>query len=130
MPNLPSGTVNDILSTLRKLPVWMLGGLALAGYAVLFLPGFAGINPGQFRTQYGVWVWIEAVSLSILALTRGLDTAVEGYRARRRLAEARRVLRLVPLHHQCWWYLAKQQDDSDMEGNFEPRRIQKSFYPA
>jgi hypothetical protein len=52
------------------------------------------------------------VTFSILTLAQGLDVAVAGYRARRATAEARRALRLVPRHRQCWWHLAKQQDDS------------------
>jgi len=43
--------VGSFLSTLRILPVWLLAGLALAGYAVLFLPAFGGIDPAGFRTQ-------------------------------------------------------------------------------
>ena len=90
----------------------MLGGLALAGYAVLFVPAFGGIDPAGFRTQWGVWVWIEALTFSILALTRGLDTGLSAYRIHRKNVEARRALWLVPRHQQCWWHLAKQQDDS------------------
>ena len=111
MPEISSGAVKEILSTVRKLPVWMLLGLALAGFAILFLPSFGGINLGQFRTQYGVWVWIEAVTFSILAVARSLDAGISAYLERRKMA-ATRALRLVPLHHQCWWHLAEQQDRS------------------
>jgi hypothetical protein len=112
MSDLSPSAVSSFLSTLRTLPIWVLAGLALAGYAVLYLPAFGGIDPTGFRTQWGVWVWIEAVTFSILTLAQGLDVAVAGYRARRATAEARRALRLVPRHRQCWWHLAKQQDDS------------------
>lgn len=112
MSDLSPSAVSSFLSTLRTLPVWVLGGLALAGYAVLYLPAFGGIDPTGFRTQWGVWVWIEALTFSMLTLARGLDGAVTEYRAHRTTAAARRALRLVPRHHQCWWHLAKQQDDS------------------
>jgi hypothetical protein len=111
MPDFSTATVGPFLSTLRTLPVWMLGGLALAGYMVLFAPAFGGIDPAGFRTQWG-WVWIEALTFSILTVARGLDASVTGYSAYRKTIEARRALPLVPRHHQCWWHLAKQQDDS------------------
>ena len=112
MPDFSTAAVGSFLSTLRTLPVWVLGGLALAGYAALSVPAFGGIDPAGFRTQWGVWVWIEALTFSMLTLARGLDAAVIGYRVHRKTLEARRALRLVPLHHQCWWHLAKQQDDT------------------
>lgn len=112
MSNIPPTAVSSFLATLRTLPVWMLGGLAVAGYALLYVPAFGGIDPTTFRAQWGVWVWVEALTFSILTLARGFDAAFSAYRARRMAAEGRRVLRLVQRHRQCWWHLAKQQDDS------------------
>jgi hypothetical protein len=112
MNDSPAGIVSQIISILRTLPVWVLAGLAFAGYAILFLPGFAGVNPEPYRAKYGIFIWIEAVSFSILAITRALDSSITAYGARRKMAADRRALRLVPLHHQCWWHLAKQQDNS------------------
>jgi hypothetical protein len=97
---------------LRTLPLWLLIGLALAGYAVIFAPAFGGINPELFRQQWGVWAWIESMTFSILALARILETGAAAYLAQKQATAARRILRFVPLHHQCWWHLAKQQDDS------------------
>jgi len=90
----------------------MLGGLAVAGYAVLFMPAFGRIDPANFRYQWGVWAWIEALTFSILTLACALDAAVSAYREHRKTVKANDVLRLVPRHHQRWWHLAKQQDDS------------------
>ncbi len=104
--------LNKFLSELRTLPPWLLIGLALAGYAVLFLPAFGGIDPEPFRKQWGIWVWVEALVFSILAGMRILDAALTTYWDHRKAAEARRVLRFVPLHWQRWWHLAKQQDGS------------------
>jgi hypothetical protein len=101
----PAGVVSQIISTLRTLPVWLLGGLGAVGYAILFLPGFAGVNLEPFRAKYGVWIWIGAVGFSILAIARALDSTITAYRARHKAAEVRRALRVVPLHHQCWWHL-------------------------
>jgi hypothetical protein len=108
----PTSAIASLLSTVRALPVWMLAGLAAAGYAVLFGPAFGRIDPASFRNQWGVWVWIEALTFSALALARASDLAMSAYHKRRKTGEANRILRLVPRHHQCWWHLAKQQDDS------------------
>lgn len=112
MSEVSPGTVATLLSALRTLPVWLLGGLALAGYAALFVPGFGGVDPGPFRTQWGVAVWIATLLFSILTVARGADSAIAVWRADRAAAEARRALRIVPRHRQRWWHLAKQQDDS------------------
>jgi hypothetical protein len=73
MSDFPAAVIGPLPSTLRALPVWVLAGLALAGYAVLFAPGFGGVDPTVFRTQWGVWVWIEALTFSILTIARGID---------------------------------------------------------
>jgi hypothetical protein len=106
-----------LLSGLRQLPVWLLGGLALAGYAVIFAPSFGGIDPAEFRSQWGVWARIWALTFSALTIARGLDIGVKTYSEHRKALEARRVLRLVRRDHpwplrRGWWHLAKQQDGS------------------
>ncbi len=106
------GAIGPFLSVLRTLPLWILIGLAMAGYAVLFAPTFGGISAEPFRQQWGIWVWVEAISFSVLSLMRIIDAAIRGYWLRKKASDARRVLRFVPLHRQCWWHLAKQQDDS------------------
>jgi hypothetical protein len=112
MTEFPETEISSVLNALRTLPVWVLGGLAIAGFAVLFMPAFGGIDPAVFRNQWGIWVWIEALTLSILTLARILDASVTSYRMYRKAVESRLSLRLIPRHHQCWWHLAKQQDDS------------------
>jgi hypothetical protein len=107
-----SGVAAPFLSALRTLPVWLLGGLAIAGYAVLFAPAFGGIDPAGFRTEWGVIAWVWAIAFSILAVARGLDSGVIAYRLHRKSSGAGRVLRFVPHHHQRWWHLTKQKDDS------------------
>jgi hypothetical protein len=112
MSDVSPSSVGSFLSILRTLPVWMLSGLALAGYAVLFAPAFGGVDPTGFRHQWGIWFWIEALTFSILAVARGLDAGIASHRLRRDTARSRLPLRLIPLHQQCWWHLAKQQDDT------------------
>ncbi len=108
----PLGDIASLLSSLRTLPPWILIGLALVGCAVLYAPAFGGINPEPFRQQWGIFAWIWAMGFSILSLARIVDASIATYRAHRRAVEARRVLCFIPLHQQCWWALAKQQDDS------------------
>jgi hypothetical protein len=112
MPELSPTAFGSMLSVLRTLPIWVLAGLALAGYAVLFVPAFGGIDSTGFRAQWGVAIWIEALTFSMLTVARALEGAVTSYLLHRKSAEVRRALRMVPRHHQCWWHLAKQQDDS------------------
>jgi hypothetical protein len=105
-----AGAVGPILTALRALPVWVLGGLAVAGYAVLFLPAFGAITPvalDAFRANWGVWAWVEVVAFSTLAIGRAIDSGVTSYRLRRHTARGRKALLLVPRLHP-WWYLAKQ----------------------
>jgi hypothetical protein len=110
--DVPATAVSNFLAVLRTLPVWLLAGLAFAGYAVIFIPGFGGIDPKGFRTEWGVWVWIEAISFSVLTVTRAIDSGISAYIERQRNRVLRRPLRLVPRHLQCWWHLAKQRDNS------------------
>lgn len=101
-----------LLSALRNLPAWLLGGLAAAGFAVLFVPGFGGIDPQDFLNKWGGTVWFLTITLSILSVARALDSSMQAYRAHRKAAEGQRSLRLVPRPSEGWWHLAKQQDDS------------------
>lgn len=103
---------NNFLSVLRTLPPWVLIGLALVGYAVLFAPSFGGTDPEPFRKHWGIFFWFEALVFSILASVRIIDISLTTYWANRKAAEARRVLRFVPLDWPRWWHLAKQQDES------------------
>jgi len=112
MADLPIGALGPFLSTLRTLPVWLLAGLALVGYALLFLPSFGGVEIDALRKEWGILFWIEAVAFSILALTRSVDAIVRAYQAHRLRTDERPALRLVPRLRQCWWHLAKQKDGS------------------
>ena len=107
----PSGFA-ALLGAVRALPVWMLVGLALSGLGVLFLPTIRGVDPAGFRAHWGVWVWVETITFSILSFTRIVDAGVSAYLTRRFDGENSRALRLFPEPHRCWWHHAKQQDDS------------------
>ena len=112
MADVPATAISNFLSVLRTLPVWLLAGLALAGYAIIFTPGFGGIDPKGFRTEWGIWIWIAAVGFSVLTVTRAVESGISAYLEHRRIKVSRRSLRLVPRQRQCWWHLAKQKDDS------------------
>jgi hypothetical protein len=104
--------VPGLLSALRALPLSVSIGLALAAYAILFVPGFAGIDPGPVRQEWGVWIWIVAVAFSVLSIVRVLAIAIDALNGHRRTLAARKILRFVPLQDQRMWHLAKQQDES------------------
>lgn len=112
MPESSPSGIAALLAAVRALPVWMLVGLALSGLGVLFLPTLAGIDPAGFRTHWGMWVWIETITFSILSVTRIVDAGISAYVAKRSDVENSRALRLFPEPHRCWWHHAKQQDDS------------------
>jgi hypothetical protein len=107
-----AGAASSILSVLRTLPLWIFIGLALAGFGVLFVPPFVNVDPAPVLKEWGAWIWIGAVTFSTLSIAGLIDRGIAGYSAYRRARAERRVLRLVPLHEQRWWHLAKQQDDS------------------
>jgi hypothetical protein len=111
MPD-PTETVPSLLSALRALPLWMFIGLAAAAYAILFVPPFAGVDATTLRQTWGDWIWAWAIAFSALSLVGIADRAVSTLRSRASGRAARRILRFVPLDHQRWWHLAKQQDDS------------------
>jgi len=104
-------TIAPILSALRTLPVWILVGLAIAGWILLFSPTFADIDLATFRHQWGAWAWIEAITFSALAVARIAEAGIQGYRSHKATVAGRRVLTFVPLHQHSWWNLAKQQQD-------------------
>ena len=117
MPDIATA-VPSFLSALRALPLWIILGLALGGYAVLFAPPFAGIDVVAFRHTWGVWVWVEALlftALSVVGIVaKAIDIAaraISAHGGRKREQAARRILRLIPLERRSW-HLAKQQDDS------------------
>jgi hypothetical protein len=112
MTELPVTAVGPVLSALRTLPVWLLGGAALAGYSILFVPAFDRIDASTFRTQWGAWVWVEAIFFTALTVARLVDIAIAGFLERRKEIGARRSFRLALGQEKSWWHLAKQQDDS------------------
>ena len=53
--------------------MWALIGMAIAGYVILFVLAFAGIDPAVFRA---IWIWVEALTFTTLALTKSADALV------------------------------------------------------
>jgi len=106
------GAFASVLSALTTLPVWLLLGLAVAGWVVLFGPPLGDIDIAAFRHQWGSWVWVEAIAFSILFIARMGEGSVRAYWSHKATVADRRPLRFVQLDHECWWHLAKQQDDS------------------
>jgi hypothetical protein len=105
-------SVGNILTALHRAPFWLLAGLAIAGYVILFAsPGFAGIDVTGFRAKWGAWIWAGTVVSTVLALACAIDAAC------RRLPQwwrewTYRPLRIEPFLPACRWSLTKQQDGS------------------
>ncbi|WP_316976818.1 hypothetical protein [Shumkonia mesophila] len=78
---------------------------------MLFLPTFGGADLTNFRTTWGAWAWVSAITFTILVLARSVDLAVATTRERRNGTGAK-PLRFTLLDHRCWWHLARQRDDS------------------
>ena len=91
-------------------PVWSKV-IATAIFAVVtatvsyFFGWWQTIN-AFFRYSLNVPFWILAVFCLFIG------TLLIIIRSYKKIADARHVLRFVPLHRQRWWHLAKQQDES------------------
>lgn len=71
MPN--ADAIGRVLEALRNAPLWILIGLALSGYGVLFIPAFGGIALDEFRAKWGAFAWAAAITFSIMSVARGAD---------------------------------------------------------
>jgi hypothetical protein len=107
-----ANALSSLLGIVRKLPIWMLSGLAIAGIAVLFVPPLGGIDLTEFRKLWGVWIWIGTLTALALTVTCLIEAGVTQYLAYRKYRASRRVLQFVPRLRESWWHLAKQQDDT------------------
>jgi hypothetical protein len=95
-------TLPRLLAVLHSLPLWILVGLAAAGYAALFLPAFGGVDLADFRKQWGWLCWLDAVTFTIFSAACAVDLALKSRRARarrRRLHEKNRYYEIyAPLY--------------------------------
>src|SRR5260221_9835975 len=76
------GVLPRFLSVLHSLPLWILVGLAAAGYAALFVPSFGGADLTSFREKWGWLCWLDAIVFSILSSACAVDLAVKAARSR------------------------------------------------
>ena len=111
MNDLSVTSAGTFLQTLRKLPVWLFAGLAIAGFAALFFPPLGKVDMQALRAEWGVYIWLEAITFTALALTRGIDELVTRYLAHRAEVNGARALRFLAKQNGCWWNLAKQPDE-------------------
>ena len=47
MPDLPMGVIASFFAALHTLPIWLLSGVAAAGFAILFAPSFGQLEKSQ-----------------------------------------------------------------------------------
>jgi hypothetical protein len=108
----PFSAIAPLLAALRSLPLKILIGLALAGWAILFVPPLGRVDLEPFRQQWGFWILIGTITSTAVSVAWIVDASVRAYWSHKRAVAARRVLHFVPLHQERWWHLAKQQDGS------------------
>ncbi len=103
-----SAFVGHILSALRKAPLWLLAGLAIAGCVILFAPpGVREVDLTGFRAKFGPLIWACTVISAVLALACAIDTA-----CRNLPSWLYRPLRITPFLPACRWFLTQQPDGS------------------
>jgi hypothetical protein len=91
------GVLPKLLSVLHSLPLWILAGFAGAGYALLFVPSFGGVDAGHFKKTFGEWCWVDAIVFSVLTAACAIDLVVKQQRAqakRHRQQEAFRYTKI------------------------------------
>lgn len=88
---------------MRAVPIWVLTGLAAAGYLVLFLPVTIGI---AFRDQYSGYIWTATLVCSALDVACIADRIIATVRAHM----ASRALRVVSTSVRRPWAVTPQQD--------------------
>ncbi|WGS47094.1 hypothetical protein LFL97_33750 [Burkholderia sp. JSH-S8] len=99
-----------ILNALRTVPVWLFAGLALACAAILYLPalGVSAADLNAFRVHWGVCARVGMIGFACLAIARAAADVIIGYRKRK----PKKSLVFAPRDGECWWHLAKQNDDT------------------
>ncbi|HDR8982114.1 TPA: hypothetical protein QDA89_000985 [Burkholderia vietnamiensis] len=99
-----------MLSVLRAVPVWLFAGLALACAAILYLPalGVSAADQNAFLGHWGAWARVGMIGFACLAIARAAADLIIGYRKRK----LKKSLAFVPRDGECWWHLAKQNDDT------------------
>jgi hypothetical protein len=80
---------SKFLSVLNTIPLWLLSGCAVVGYAALFAPAFGGVDLLEFRRVWGPLLWLDAVSFSILSATYVIEHVARYMRARNKRSRQR-----------------------------------------
>lgn len=104
--NSKPGWVASLLSFLREAPLWLLFGVALAAFLLLFLPAPKVVDIAGFRHYWGGPIWAVAVLFAVLACLRTVDRIVTLMRQR----NAHRPLQFMPIPQRGFWSNPKQPD--------------------
>ena len=72
------------LAVLHSVPLWIFIALAGAGYAVLFVPSFGGVDIAGLRREWGAWFWADAVTFTVFAFVCAGDLVIKELRSRAR----------------------------------------------
>lgn len=96
-----------LLSVLHSVPLWILAGLAAAGWVSIFAPGFGGVDVTQFKKLWGPWFWLDAVVFSVLAVACAIDLYVKNRRIRARRRRRREEHRYFQIYDPLFAALMK-----------------------
>lgn len=99
------GLIGSVLSVLKKLPCWMLAGLALSGIIFLFI---FPEDCEPFRILIKIWF----VLFSSLLVAKIIAQLTEYYLKNREMKKDNQRLKLFFHESECWWILTKQHDGS------------------
>src|SRR5258707_14839970 len=90
---MDAGFLPRLLSVINSIDLWVFIAFAIAGYAVLFVPGFGGIELRDLKKEIGTWCWLVAVVFSMFSIVRATDLISKAAHARseRRRRRARSI---------------------------------------
>jgi hypothetical protein len=72
-----------VFSVLHSIPLWIFMGLAVAAWAVIFVPSFGGVDLTGLRNVWGPWFLVGAITFSVLSAASAIDLILKRWTARR-----------------------------------------------
>lgn len=100
-----------LLGALRELPLWLFGGLTVAGFAFLYLPILPGFDLTSARAAAGSWVASGTLAATVLFAAQGIARLAQMGAAMRK-DRPRPTLRLTANSqlNTTWWSATPQAD--------------------
>lgn len=90
---------DKLLNALRNIPFWLLLGLAVASFGLLFFPGLGSVDPAHVRKIWGGYFWCAAILFSTLAVAKAVAQIAEFAKSKSTTPS----LAIVPVRPRCAW---------------------------